>query len=137
MREYVLLWDPHVCSYEIPTCSYEIPFSYLTIHLCCGKTRCALWQDKISVVARQDLSCCFAPRPFVDSLMSWHKREILSCHNSDLALPRKRSCLATTEILSCHSRDLVVPQQRSCLGTTETLSCHNTHLVLPHQRSSN
>ena len=25
--------------------------------LCCGKTRCVLWQDKISVVARQDLSC--------------------------------------------------------------------------------
>ena len=82
---------------------------------CCGKTRCVLWQDKISLVpshkgihkvARRE-----APRHFLEaarsaaSLMSWHKR--------DLVLPQHTSCLATTEILSCHNRRCVYPSSQS------------------------
>ena len=87
--------------------------------LCCGKTRCVLWHDKIS----------FVPRHKGDSLRPPPR------HNRDLVLPQRRSCLATTHILSCHNRDLVLPQHTSCLATTEILSCLNTHLVLPQQTS--
>ena len=86
-----------------------------TTDLWCGKTRCALWQDKMTRVARQN-HCCGKTqgrRP----LGRLHKGgrppsaaaplcgSLVSCHNSGFVLPQQSSCLATAHISSCHTRD--------------------------------
>ena len=67
----------------------------------CGKKRCALWQDKMSVVTRRDL-CCGKTQPPL-----WGRPKaasLVSCHNRDLALSQQTSCLATAHIFSCRTR---------------------------------
>ena len=134
MRFYFSNWDLHINSYKIPICSYETPFSYLTAHICCSKTRCELWPDKISVVARQDV-CCGKTRSLLRqdkiSLVPRHSRihkvarsAAPLCRSGakcrlPYALPQERSCLATAGISSCHITHLLFPQQRSCLATTD------------------
>ena len=100
-------------------------------------TRSLLWQDKMCVVARQDL-CCGRIR----SLLCHDIREFTKGRGAKRRAPlwRRREappplCLGTREILSCHNRDLVLPQHTSCLATTEILSCHNRHCVFPEQKA--
>ena len=99
---------------------------------------CLLWQDEISVVARQDL-CCGK----TGFLLCQDVRESTKGRGVKRGAPlwRRREappplCLGTREILSCHNRDLVLPQHTSCLATTEILSCHNRDWVFPAQNSS-
>ena len=73
-----------------------------------------LWQNKISVAARQDLLCQDIRESTKGRGPLWRRRE---------APPPL--CLGTREILSCHNRDLVLPQHTSCLATTEILFCHS------------
>ena len=81
----------------------------------CGETRGALWQHKMSVVARQDLcggkeqgrrpsaastkggGRLRRPPPFVVPLFL-ATTEVLSCHNEHPVLPQRTSRLATQEI---------------------------------------
>ena len=89
--------------------------------VCRGKTRSLLWRDKISLVPRHKGggasrrlhkgARCFPPRHFVDSFISWHKRDLVLpqqrlcfARNAHLVLPQRRSCLATTDIVSFQSR---------------------------------
>ena len=103
----------------------------------CGKTRCALWQDKITVVARQK-HCCDKTqgrRP----LGRLHKGGRPPSAAAPFVVPL---CLATTEVSSCHNRHLVLPQRTSFLAAPDIRrgkrGCklpmffgHNSTLVAP------
>ena len=53
---YVLLRFRHVLT-KFHSYLWQNMSAVARQHPCPGKTRCVLWQDKISAVARQDLSC--------------------------------------------------------------------------------
>ena len=92
-------------------------------NLCCGKIRSLLWLDKVCVVARQVL-CSGKTR----SLLWQDIREAAfgRLHKGGRRLRRRPPlwiplCLATTEILSCHNTHLVLPRRRSCLAQDSLL----------------
>ena len=79
-----------------------------------GKKRCALWQDKMSVVTRRDL-CCGKTQGMRPSAASTKGGGQLR-RPTPFVVPL---CLATTEVSSCHSRHLVLPQRTSFLAAPD------------------
>ena len=105
-----------------------------TTDLLCGETRGALWQNRMLVVARQDL--CGAKeqgrRPSAASTKGGGRLRrrppfvvplFLATTEVLLVLPQRTSCFATAHLSSCHTRDpscksacreLVKPQTPDC-----------------------
>ena len=77
----------------------------------CRNTRCLLWQDKTSVVARDEGGGLRPPPQRGAAAFGGRRPSWFPC-----VLPQQRSCLAKTDILPCHSAHLAVPHQRSIVA---------------------
>ena len=114
--------EPPASSYDRITSEHHSSLKGDTTDLSCGHTRGALWQHKMSVVARQDLRG--------GKRQGNHKG---GRPPKAAAPPLWRRPKATTEALPCHP--FVLPPQRPCLAATDILCCHSAPLVSPHERS--
>ena len=70
----------------------------------CGKKRCALWQDKMSVVTRRDL-CCGKTQGNHKGRRPPKAASLVSCHHRGLVLPQQATCVATAHLSSRHTRN--------------------------------
>ena len=106
--------EPPASSYDRITSEHHSSLKGDTTDLSCGHTRGALWQHKMSVVARQDL--CGVKR------QGHHKggrppkaaASFVSCHHRGLVFPQQTSCVATAHRLSRHTRDPAYRLSATC-----------------------
>ena len=94
--------EPPASSYDRITSEHHASLKGDTTDLSCGHTRGALWQHKMSVVARQDL--CGGKRQGRRPSAAPLCGSLVSCHNRGLVLSQQTSCLATAHIFSCRTR---------------------------------
>ena len=119
--------EPPASSYDRITSEHHSSLKGDTTDLSCGHTRGALWQHKMSVVARQDL--CGGKKQGNHKGGAAEGR--LPCF-----LPPQRSCLAATDILCCHSAPLVSPHERSVVSQHPSPILQHPSPILQHPSAS-
>ena len=119
--------EPPASSYDRITSGHHSSLKGDTTDLSCGDTRGALWQHKMSVVARQDLrgGKRQGRRPSAAPPL-WYP----------CVLPPQRSCLAATDILCCHSAPLVSPHERSVVSQHPSPILQHPSPILQHPSAS-